>query len=206
MSSPQALPQDSGLGPQPDMMPTFAPPEAQGQWAPPSSSPAPGQWASPDPLSQAPYPVAQPAPVPNPWASPAPFPPAPYPAVQPVLVPSQWASQIPAQSVSPWSVVAPSTAQNALGMWALICGIVPIVVLVVIFSTDLENASGGVLLLLMLCWLVAGIVAIVTGALSVKAASRGEATNRGMGIAGLVFGIVFTVLFVLFILLALTFV
>jgi len=138
----------------------------------------------PTPFAQAPYPVGQPAPF-------------PYQVVQPAPIPSQWASP-GLQPLSPWTVLAPTTAKNAFGMWALICGIIPMVVLVVIFSMDFDNASAGSVLLLVLGWLVAGIIAIVTGALSMKAASRGEATNRGMGVTGLVLGIVFTVFFVLF--------
>jgi len=87
-------------------------------------------------------------------------------------------------------------------MWALICGLVPIVALIIMFSADAINASARSVALVVLCWLAAGIVAIILGALSIRAASKGQATNKGMGVAGLVLGILSTVLFGLFVILA----
>jgi len=75
-------------------------------------------------------------------------------------------------------------------MWALICGLLPTVVLTIIVSTS-GDVSGGMSVFLVLIWFVASIIAIVTGGLCIRAASRGRATNNGMGVTGLVLGIIF---------------
>ena len=94
---------------------------------------------------------------------------------------------------SPPAAHSPSGARNAFGVCSLICGLVPVVMSVIV-TTIKESVAGGFWLLL-LVWSGAGIVAIVMGVLSIRAASRGEATNRGMGIAGLVLGVAFSGLF-----------
>ena len=76
----------------------------------------------------------------------------------------------------------------------MICGLVPIATSVVVEAIKM-SVAGGVLVLLLVVWVVAGVIAIVLGVLSIRSASRGDSTNRGMGIAGLVLGIVFTGIF-----------
>jgi hypothetical protein len=60
----------------------------------------------------------------------------------------------------------PMPPKNNLGVWALITGILSFV----------------------LCPLLLGIAAIITGTMSRKAADQGLANNRGMGTAGLILG------------------
>jgi len=82
-----------------------------------------------------------------------------------------------------------STVRNPLGMWALILGLTPIA-LVVLLTASIVNNSGPTTVLLFCAWLGGSIAAIVLGSMSIKAGSRGEATNKGMGVAGLVLGII----------------
>ena len=65
------------------------------------------------------------------------------------------------------------TAKNALGIWALITGIVSTVTFCFWITA-----------------IPAGIAAIVTGALSLSAAKNGQANNRSLGLVGLIGGIV----------------
>jgi hypothetical protein len=78
--------------------------------------------------------------------------------------------------------VTPNTTRNGIGVAAMVCGIVGLV----------------------FCWvpyfgLILGILGIVLGIVNVVAANKGEANNKGMGIAGLVLGIITVAIFVILI-------
>lgn len=77
---------------------------------------------------------------------------------------------------------APIGAQprNGLGVAALVCGIVGLVLAVIPF--------------LFVVGLPLGILAIVFGGIGMRRAKRGEATNRGHAIAGLITGLIATVI------------
>ena len=66
----------------------------------------------------------------------------------------------------PQYVYAPTPPKNDLAVWSLITGILSYV----------------------MCPLLFGVAAIVTGTMSRKAADEGLANNRGMGTAGLILG------------------
>lgn len=105
-------------------------------------------------------------------------------AAETAQYPPQDAPRYPAQDApapaqpgygAPGGYGAPATAQggwtpappkNDLGIWALVTGILSYV----------------------MCPLVLGIAAIVTGTMSRRAADQGLANNRGMGTAGLILG------------------
>ncbi|WP_423464047.1 DUF4190 domain-containing protein [Promicromonospora sp. MS192] len=70
---------------------------------------------------------------------------------------------------------APAPPKNDLGVWALVTGILSYV----------------------MCPLLLGIAAIITGTMSRRAADEGLANNRGMGTAGLILGWINVALFVL---------
>lgn len=97
--------------------------------------------------------------------------PAPSPVASPVAHPAgpqPWSPGHPAQGYGTWPVHA--GVKNSLGVWSLVLGVVALV----------------------LCGygLLFGAGAIVTGVQSRRAAQRGEATNGGLGTAGLTLGIV----------------
>ncbi|WP_366179820.1 DUF4190 domain-containing protein [Actinomyces timonensis] len=85
--------------------------------------------------------------------------------------PGGGAPQYPEQGVNPYGMpngFGPNpTEKNWMGITALVCGC-----------------------LILLCGILTGIPAIVFGAMGISAAGRGEATNKGMAIAGLVLGVV----------------
>ncbi|MTD13010.1 DUF4190 domain-containing protein [Nakamurella sp. YIM 132087] len=90
----------------------------------------------------------------------------------------------------------PGQRRNGMGTAALVLGIIGIVFDLGAFG--MRNGSGGGAIL------IAGvlqILAIVFGAVGIGRARRGEATNRGAAVAGLVLGIVGLVLVLLLILL-----
>jgi len=89
-----------------------------------------------------------------------------------------------------WSQKPASTERNPLGMWALILGLSPFVTIILLSATMSSGSADVLVVLLLFAWFGGNIAAIVLGSLSIKAGSRGEATNKGMGIAGLVLGII----------------
>lgn len=72
----------------------------------------------------------------------------------------------PGAGAMPQYVYAPAPPKNDLAIWSLITGILSFV----------------------MCPLLLGVAAIVTGTMSRKAADEGLADNRGMGTAGLILG------------------
>lgn len=72
----------------------------------------------------------------------------------------------PGAPAAPQYGYAPPLPKNDLGVWALVTGILSYV----------------------MCPLLLGIAAIITGTMSRRAADEGLANNRGMGTAGLVLG------------------
>lgn len=72
----------------------------------------------------------------------------------------------PAAPVAAQGGWTPAPPKNDLGVWALVTGILSYV----------------------MCPLVLGVAAIVTGTMSRRAADQGLANNRGMGTAGLILG------------------
>lgn len=72
----------------------------------------------------------------------------------------------PGAPAAPQYGYAPTPPKNDLGVWALVTGILSYV----------------------MCPLLLGIAAIVTGTMSRRAADEGLANNRGMGTAGLILG------------------
>ncbi|MFD1506855.1 hypothetical protein FE374_07470 [Georgenia yuyongxinii] len=88
---------------------------------------------------------------------------------------------------SPYGWGGASTEQNNLGVIALVAAIVGVV----------ASFIPGVNLVAP----IGGIVGIVVGIMSVRAAAAGRATNRGMGVAGIVVGAVQLLLLLLLLLL-----
>ena len=84
------------------------------------------------------------------------------------------AAAVPA--VPPGHAVAASGMKNGFGITALCCGVVGIVVGLVPFAFPVSVALGA--------------CGIVFGSLGFLRAKRGEASNRGMALAGLITGIV----------------
>lgn len=211
MSSPQMDAPNPGSGDAfPDSVPSFVAPEmgpvvlpnlaplpslaALPDLTPPSPDPAPTPAVTPVPPASAWVPPASAWTPPGAWASPSQYQPA-SPWQQPAMY-----GMPPAQFGGPsgvWPHAAASGAKNSLGIWALVFGLAPIVLLIIIGSADLTSASSGVGAFLVFAWFGVGILAIVFGVSSIRAAGRGEATNKGMGIAGLVFGIISDGLFVI---------
>ncbi len=176
--------------PNPFAPPTPAPPPSN-PFAPPNPSPAPNPFAPP--ASHAtPNPYAPPAPAPPahaflPPAGPAPVPPPPIAPDGPGQVPYGYPGTLPAYghpgpphapyADAPYPVgsgygwgtqPAPS---NGMGTASLVLGII--------------SAVG------FLAWplaLVLGVLAIIFGALGRGKAKRGEATNPGVALAGLICG------------------
>ncbi|ARD42754.1 hypothetical protein B6G06_04905 [Actinomyces gaoshouyii] len=85
--------------------------------------------------------------------------------------PGNGAPQFPEQGVNPYGMsngFGPNpTEKNWMGITALVCGC-----------------------LILLCGIFTGIPAIIFGAMGMRAAGRGEATNKGMAIAGVVLGVI----------------
>jgi len=75
-----------------------------------------------------------------------------------------------------------STKRNALGVWAVVCGLMPIATLV----AAKMGFPGRFDWIFLLIWPVECIAATVLGVMSFRAASRGEATNPGLAILGLI--------------------
>ena len=94
-----------------------------------------------------------------------------YPDPSDPQIPGNGMPQYPGQGVNPYGMpngFGPDpTGKNWMGITALVCGC-----------------------LIFLCGLFTGIPAIIFGALGMSAAGRGEATNKGMAIAGLVLGVI----------------
>jgi len=89
-----------------------------------------------------------------------------------------------------WSQRPATTERNPLGMWSLILGLSPVVLITLLVAALSSGTADGLVVLLAFAWFGGTIVAIVLGSMSIKAGSRGEATNKGMGIAGMVLGII----------------
>ena len=103
-------------------------------------------------------------------STPPPIPPSSpsYPSSAPA-----WPSPVTSPTtVSPFGVPAPP--RNGMGMAALVLGLCSIA-----------------------CGWVLGLLAIIFGAIGIARANRGEATNKGQATAGLVLGIVFFTLWLL---------
>jgi len=97
----------------------------------------------------------------------------------------------------PWPHVGPaSSAKNSLGLWALLCGLSPVLILILIGVFSQSDVSDNATGILVFVWFAAAILAIVLGAVNVRAAGRGEATNKGMGVAGIVLGAISVAFFV----------
>lgn len=81
-------------------------------------------------------------------------------------------------ATAPASQAPPVATQprNGLGVAALVCGIVGVVI--------------GLIPLLAVPALALGILAIVFGAVGIRRVGRGEANNRGMAITGLITGLI----------------
>ena len=71
--------------------------------------------------------------------------------------------------------------RNGLGLTAMICGIVSLPMSIFFFPIGL----------------VLGVLGIVFGVIGIRRARRGEATNRGQAVAGLVCGILGTIISVI---------
>ena len=128
----------------------------------------------PAPISQPPDP-GQPAP-----ATPA-YPSAPtYPTA-----PAYPGGPVPA-APGPYGqpMVVANSSENWKGIAALVCGAVTIACIII--NQAMSSASG---FLGFVC-LVTAILGIVFGAMGIKAAGRGKATNKAMSVAGLVIGII----------------
>jgi len=69
-------------------------------------------------------------------------------------------------------------ARNGLGVAALVCGLI--------------GALAGLIPILFFIALPLGILGLVFGWVGMRRASRGEATNRGMAISGLILGVIGT--------------
>ena len=80
----------------------------------------------------------------------------------------------------PSEPIGPRTARNGMGTAALVIGVVAVVLVALLIFFPLA--------------LVLGILAVIFGALGMRRAKRGEATNNGQALAGLVLGIVALVL------------
>jgi uncharacterized protein DUF4190 len=159
----------------PEQAPVPAPPYGQPQagFGPPPVSP----YGQPSPYDQPP--AYGPPPV-SPYGQPPAYgqssphgqPPA-YGQPSPYGQPPAYAQPSPYGQL-PWGVqpYAPVVGypKNALAVWSLVLGLLGLVV----------------------CGLVTGVPAIVLGVLARRAASRGEADNRGLATAGLVLGAVAT--------------
>ena len=206
MSSPQPDP-TSPYDPSAFGQPT--PPAAPDAYGQPMTDPygqppvAPGFYGQPAPTTP-PNPYGQPASAApsNPYGQPAPdqtfgqtaFPPTPaaYPPAAPYGQPGAPSYGQPYPS-TPFGAVTNSTKGNPMGLIALICGVVAILCLVL---SDVTNGNSFISIL----WLLTSIAAIVFGALGIKAAGRGEATNKPMAIGGMVVGIIMCALFLIVIL------
>ncbi|QKD79672.1 MULTISPECIES: DUF4190 domain-containing protein [Actinomyces] len=103
-----------------------------------------------------------------------------YPANGTPQYPGNGVPQFPDQGLNPYGMpngFGPNpTEKNWMGITALVCGC-----------------------LVLLCGLFTGIPAIIFGAMGMNAAGRGEATNRGMAIAGLVLGVISVVMTIIWI-------
>jgi len=129
-------------------------------------------------------------------------PPGPYdPSTPPQQVPNDQAGgyyQQGANQYDPYQYAAPAygvrniapVPQNGLGVAALVLGIIAVV-------------------LSPCCYMIftapTGILAVIFGAIGVQKAGRGEATNKGVAMAGLICGIVGLALGVLMLLMVIVF-
>ncbi|WP_151775511.1 DUF4190 domain-containing protein [Streptomyces abyssomicinicus] len=120
---------------------------------------------------------------PDPWAKPAesapqqpgavPPPPAsaPSPFGPPPQAPQGFGPVVPPQVTPQWAGMPPQPS-NGMGVTSMVLGIVGVV---------------------FLCFwplaILLGVLAIIFGAVGIQKAKRGEATNRGMAMAGLICGI-----------------
>jgi len=207
--TPVAPPAASSFGAPPDL---GAPP-APAFGAPDMSVPgfgAPAAPAAPAPVYDAAPPVfggapAAPAPAPAPAFGAAPVfgaTPAydPMAQAQPAAYdpmaqaqPPVAAAYPPAPAFAPYGapvVAVASTKSNWMGPAALVCGLVGIICLFLPSAT-----SGGAASFFSFLCFVGSILGVVFGAMGIRAAGRGEATNKGMAIGGLVLGIIVLALF-----------
>lgn len=119
----------------------------------------------------------------EPPANPFEQPSAPYEgyAASPGAVPPQYPqyAQYPTYpgAVPPYGTLAPAAARNGLGIAAMVCGIVGIVL-----------SWLGLTLIFSIVPLALGILGIVFGIIGRKRVKRGEATNRGMATSGVITG------------------
>ncbi|MFJ9341583.1 DUF4190 domain-containing protein [Streptomyces sp. NPDC101733] len=177
-----------------DLGKTGPAPAAPGTWGPPGAAPAHEQQTVTG------LPAAQPAPGPAPAASPYGPPPIPAPAPGPAGTPAYgYPAQpdpagygypagsgvppgfqtgghpgfvgYPGYPGYPGHPVSPYPARNGFGITALVLGIISVVGCVLLFGS-----------------VALGIAAVVFGALGQRRVNRGEATNGGMAVAGMILG------------------
>ncbi|MFE3502213.1 DUF4190 domain-containing protein [Kitasatospora sp. NPDC059160] len=156
--------------------------EAEGPAAEPDSAPVPADAAPAAPV--APVPVGAPAAVggPSPFAPPeaAPTPP-PAPAAYPAAYPAPGQGPAGAPGAYPgapyWQgyPVVPPQPRNGLGTAGMVLGIVGTVL-------------GLVVVLFWLSWLPA-LLALIFGIIGLGYVRKGEATNRGVALAGVILGV-----------------
>jgi lysylphosphatidylglycerol synthetase-like protein (DUF2156 family) len=79
------------------------------------------------------------------------------------------------QSGPPHNHLAESSARNGIGVAALVFGVVSLVLAILILFFPIAA--------------VVGLIAIILGIIGMRRASRGEATNRGQALAGLLTGL-----------------
>jgi len=168
MSDPQSVSHPYGAPP----IPSYAPREAGGDVG----------------LGQAPasYMSAPEAPNPQPsaWPQPSPIPLATGPGSVPYIP----YTAVPEHYSQPFGVeLGGDRAKNWMGIASLVFGIVSIgMVASLVRLADVMVDSTPVAL----AWIVVSILALVFGAMGVRAAGRGEANNKGLAIGGMVVGIV----------------
>jgi len=107
---------------------------------------------------------------------------SPYPPAGPWGLPATTFEQTGDPGSTP---SAPAPTKNRLGIIALVCGIAMVPLLAVIGTVSGRIDTSG----LTAVWLLLATCSIVFGVLGVRAAGRGEATNKGMAIAGMAIGI-----------------
>jgi len=96
---------------------------------------------------------------------------------------------------SAWQSAIQPGEQNGRGDLSLLCGLLPIIVILVLDPSDLSNPSLRTLVLASI-WLVVSVIAIIAGGLGIREVRRHRASNMGVAIAGLVLGSMFFLLLV----------